>query len=114
MADKQVAPLLEQLQKDPKKKTRNFCSGRSSEAHISPGTSFRARGRCLQRSVEVEPAAETLNELAFVPVLHGRHRCSHCDLKRRPEAAQIPRTQSFFSIWAVLGMARQVGSQSGD
>jgi cytochrome c-type biogenesis protein CcmH/NrfG len=62
MADKQVAPLLEQLQKDPKNPELLVKIG---SAYLA-GRQFQSARQFLQQSVEVKPAAETLNELAFV------------------------------------------------
>jgi cytochrome c-type biogenesis protein CcmH/NrfG len=67
MADKQVAPLLEQLQKDPKNPELLVKIGSTYLA----AHQFQSAQQYLQQSVEVKPAPETLNELAFVQYSMG-------------------------------------------
>jgi cytochrome c-type biogenesis protein CcmH/NrfG len=67
MVDKQVAPLLEQLQKDPKNPELLVKIG---NAYLA-AHQFQSAQQYLQRSVEVKPAPEALNELAFVQYSMG-------------------------------------------
>jgi len=67
MADKQVAPLLEQLQKNPKDADLLAKIGHSYMA----GQQFESARQYFEESVSVKPKPEVLNELAFVYVKLG-------------------------------------------
>ena len=67
MADKKVAPLLEQLQKNPKDADLLEQVGRSYMA----AQQFQSAQQYLQQSISVKPNPDTLNELSFVYVKLG-------------------------------------------
>lgn len=67
MADKQVAPLLEQLQKTPQDADLLAKIGR---AYMAAGQ-FQSSQQFYERSASVKPIADNLNELAFVYVKLG-------------------------------------------
>ena len=67
MADKQAAPLLEQLQKNPKDADLLAKIGR---AYMAAGQ-FQSSQQFYERSASVKPNADNLNELAFVYVKLG-------------------------------------------
>ncbi len=67
MADKQVAPLLEQLQKTPQDAELLAKIGR---AYMAAGQ-FQSAQQYYERSAAVKPSAEHLNELSFVYVKLG-------------------------------------------
>lgn len=62
MADKQVAPLLEELQKNPKNPELLAQVGRSYMA----AQQYQSAQQYYEQSVALKPAPETLNELSFV------------------------------------------------
>jgi cytochrome c-type biogenesis protein CcmH len=62
MADKQVAPLLAELQKDPKNPELLVKVGRSYMA----AQQYQSAQQYYEQAAAVKPAPETLNELAFV------------------------------------------------
>jgi cytochrome c-type biogenesis protein CcmH/NrfG len=67
MADKKVAPLLEQLQKNPKDADLLAQIGRSYLA----AQQFQSAQQYYEQSVAVQPKADTLNELSFIYVKLG-------------------------------------------
>jgi len=67
MADKQVAPLLEQLQKTPQDADLLAKIGRAYMA----AQQFQSAQQYYERSSTVKPKPENLNELAFVYVKLG-------------------------------------------
>ena len=67
MADKQVAPLLEQLQKSPKDAE---LLAKIAHAYMA-AQQFRSAQQYFEESVAAKPQAETLNELGFVYVKLG-------------------------------------------
>ena len=67
MADKQVAPLLEQLQKTPKDADLLAKIGR---AYMS-AQQFQSAQQYYEQSASVKPKADNLNELSFVYVKLG-------------------------------------------
>jgi cytochrome c-type biogenesis protein CcmH/NrfG len=67
MADKQVAPLLEQLQKNPKDKQ---LLAKIGQAYMA-AQQFQSAQQYYEQSVTVKPQPEVLNELAFVYVKLG-------------------------------------------
>lgn len=67
MADKQVAPLLEQLQKSPKDADLLAKIGHNYMA----AQQFQSAQQYFEQSVAVKPKADVLNELAFVYVKQG-------------------------------------------
>ncbi|SPF44412.1 putative Tetratricopeptide repeat protein [Candidatus Sulfotelmatobacter kueseliae] len=67
MADKQVAPLLEQLQKDPKDADLLAKIGSSYMA----AQQFDSARQYYEQSVAVKPQADVMNQLAFVYVKLG-------------------------------------------
>jgi len=67
MADKQVAPLLEQLQKNPKDADLLAKIGRSYMA----AQQFQSAQQYYEQSAAVKPKADNLNELSFVYVKLG-------------------------------------------
>ena len=67
MADKQVAPLLEQLQKNPKDAE---LLAKIAHAYMA-AQQFQSAQQYYEQSIAAKPKAETLNELAFVDVKLG-------------------------------------------
>ena len=67
MADKQVAPLLEQLQKDPKDAE---LLAKIAHAYMA-AQQFQSAQQYFEESIAAKPQPETLNELAFVYVKLG-------------------------------------------
>lgn len=67
MADKQVAPLLGQLQKNPKD---SELLAKIAHAYMA-AQQFQSAEQYYEQSVAVKPQAEVLNELAFVYVELG-------------------------------------------
>lgn len=67
MADKQVAPLLDQLQKNPKDAD---LLAKIAHAYMA-AQQFQSAQQYYEQSVAVKPQAEVLNELAFVYVELG-------------------------------------------
>lgn len=67
MADKQVAPLLEQLQKDPKNADLMAKIGHAYMA----AQQFQSAQQYFEESVAAKPQADALNELSFVYVKLG-------------------------------------------
>jgi len=67
MADKQVAPLLEQLQKNPKDADLLAQIGHSYLA----AQQFQSAEQYLEQAASVKPDPEALNELAFIYVKLG-------------------------------------------
>lgn len=67
MADRQVAPLLDQLQKNPKDAA---LLAKIAHAYLA-AQQFQSAQRYFEQSVAVMPQAEVLNELAFVYVELG-------------------------------------------
>jgi cytochrome c-type biogenesis protein CcmH/NrfG len=67
MADKQVAPLLEQLQKTPQDADLLAKIGRAYMA----AQQFQSAQQYYERSASVKPKADNLNELSFVYVKLG-------------------------------------------
>jgi len=67
MADKQVAPLLEQLQKDPKNAQ---LLAKIAKAYMA-AQQFETARKYYEQSVAAKPDPEVLNELAFVFVKMG-------------------------------------------
>lgn len=67
MADKQVAPLLEQLQKDPKNADLLAQIGHAYMA----AQQFQSAQQYFEQSIATKPKPDALNELAFVYVKLG-------------------------------------------
>lgn len=67
MADKQVAPLLEQLQKDPK---NSDLLAKIAKAYLA-AQQFETARQYYEQSVAGKPDPEVLNQLAFVEVKMG-------------------------------------------
>ncbi len=67
MADKQVAPLLEQLQKNPKDAE---LLAKIAHAYMA-AQQFQSAQQYYEESIAAKPQPETLNELAFVYVKLG-------------------------------------------
>jgi cytochrome c-type biogenesis protein CcmH/NrfG len=67
MADKQVAPLLEQLQKNPKDAD---LLAKIAHSYMA-AQQFQSARQYFEESVAVKPKADVLNELAFVYVKLG-------------------------------------------
>jgi len=67
MADKQVAPLLEQLQKNPNDPD---LLAKVARAYMA-AQQFQSAQRYYEKSITAKPQAEALNELAFVYVKLG-------------------------------------------
>ena len=67
-AAKKVAPLLEQLQKNP---NDSDLMAKVAKAYMASTAVFRAPSNIYEKSIAAKPQAETLNELAFVYVKLG-------------------------------------------